>query len=94
MGTYYCARSNVWLGVKSKSSNSRFISYNFTQTMEIKFQRIIYGQARRNRITDITFAEVTFQYLLTDLEEKWLQQPNHVKNRLYRDTERDTRMNT
>jgi hypothetical protein len=42
----------------------------------------------------MTFSEVTFQYFLTELEEKWLQQLNHVKNRLYRDTERDTRMNT
>lgn len=79
---------------KQKSSNSRFISYNFTQTMEIEFQRIINGKTRKDRITDMTFAEVTFQYLLTELEEKWLQQLNHVKNRLYRDTERDTRMNT
>ena len=62
--------------------------------MDIKFQRIITGKTGRDRITDMNFAEVTFQYLLTELEEKWLQQLNHVKNRLYTDTERDTRMNT
>jgi hypothetical protein len=37
--------------------------------MEIKFQRIINGRTR-DRITDMTFAEVAFQYLLTELEEK------------------------
>jgi len=42
----------------------------------------------------MNFAEVTFHYLLTELEEKLLQQLNHVKYRLYRDTERDSRMNT
>jgi len=55
MGTYYCTSSDVWLGVKTKSSNSRFISYNFTQTMEKKFQRIM-----NVKTGDMNFAEVTF----------------------------------
>jgi hypothetical protein len=38
--------------------------------MEIKFQRIINGKTRRERITEMTFSEVTFQYFLTELEEK------------------------
>jgi len=40
--------------------------------MEIRFQRTINGKTRRDRITYMTFAEVTFQYLVTELEEKGL----------------------
>jgi hypothetical protein len=65
VGTY-CASSDVWLDVKRKCH----LTADFTQTMEIKCQRIINGKTRRDRITDMTFAEVTFQYLLTELEEK------------------------
>lgn len=56
--------------------------------MDIKFQRIINGKTRRERITNTTFVEVTFQNLLTEFEEKWLQWLNQVQNRHKRYWER------
>jgi len=97
-GTYYWTSSDVWLGVESKSHLTADLSHIILPKQwgknKKKFHRIINRNTGRERIRDMNFAAVTFHYLLTELEEKWLRQLNHVKNRLYRDTETDTRMNT
>jgi hypothetical protein len=62
MGTYYFASSDVWLGVTSISNLTADLSHIiFTQTMDIKFQRIINGKTRRERITNTTFVDVHFK---------------------------------
>jgi hypothetical protein len=64
---------------KKQSTNSRFISYNFTQTTDIKFLKITDEKRRVFTITHMTFAEVIFQNLLTEFKQKLLQWLGHVK---------------